>query len=98
MQQMNDALMFFPGATSIFDEEQMKDILFDALPIQWRTNFINADLTLENITIERFRGFMTCMENQQQQVEQFQNNRRQKNQNYQKGKQNRYPRNSNSNN
>jgi len=88
MQEMNDALMFFPGAIASFDENEMKDILFDALPIQWRTNFINADLNLDDITIERLRGFMTRMENQQQQIEQLQNNRQQKNSNIKYEKQN----------
>ncbi len=63
---MNLLIAQFPNATQsdCFSDQELKRIFYLAMPIRWRTNFVNSGQTIHSSTIESLRTYMLHQEQQ----------------------------------
>ena len=66
MKHINMLLAQFPGATAqdCFSSEEIKTIFYHAMPVRWRTNFINSGQSLSTASIKALRTYMEQHEQQ----------------------------------
>ena len=66
LKRMNLLIAQFPNATQsdCFSDQELKQIFYLAMPIRWRTNFVNSGQTIHSSTIESLRTYMLNQEQQ----------------------------------
>ena len=66
LKQINLLISQFPNSTqnNCFNDEELKRLFYFAMPLRWRTNFINSGQSLHNSTIENVKTYMVHQEHQ----------------------------------
>ena len=64
LKHINMLLSQFPGAsqTDCFSSTDVKKIFYHAMPVRWRTNFINSGQTLQGTSLDTLRTYMVQQE------------------------------------
>ena len=66
LKQINLLLAQFPDSSpqNCFNDNEIKRLFYFAMPMRWRTNFINSGQSLHTSSIEALRTYMVHQENQ----------------------------------
>ena len=64
MKHVNMLIPLFPDATTqdSFSQEELKSLFYHAMPVRWRTNFINSGLNYALSSIDTLRTYMVQQE------------------------------------
>ena len=66
MKQINLLLAQFPGSSALqcLTTDELKQLFYFAMPMKWRTNFINSGQSLHSTTLESLKTYMVYQEQQ----------------------------------